>query len=373
MPAAWIAAGAGVIGAYESTQNSGGGGGSAKGPTYTPTDISGADQGWQNAFNTTGQIAGNAYGTSMPAYQQSFQNQQNINYQPYQQNQNQVGQEYGSLANIANGQMGMYGQQAGLAAQQQGNLYSGANQIMSQAFDPNNAQYNQSQQQLSDQVNAGQAQRGLGNSAIGGQEYGNAMSNFDIGWNTQKLQNEQIGLQGASQASNAGGSQGQLVGANLVGALNAGQQGAGYQQQAGQIPLQAQQMIAGMPAQNAAAYQNNLSSLEGMYGNQMSAAIPYMNNGQGSQQWNADYNTNQNAANMQLLTQGAQGLANQYNQPGSWLNNTFGNNGSQNANQVNSTYGNTTNAYGDNINPNVNYGGSQYAQPSAQPVDPGVA
>ena len=355
--AAGLATGLGAAAAADSlyTMNKGGGGsgsgggsggGSGKGPTYTPTDMSGADQGWMNAYNTTGSLATQANQGAMPGYQQSYQQQQGINYSPYQQSANMAGQQYQGLSNMAQGQMGQYNQQAGIAGQQQQNLYGAGNQIYQQAFDPNNAQFNQTQQQLSDQVNAGQAMRGLGNSAVGAGEYNNAMQNFDTAWNTQKLQNEQIGLQGMSQASNAGGSQGQLVGADMVGALNAGQQGAGYQQQAGQIPLQAQQMIAGMPAQNAAGYQNNLASLQGMYGNQMSAAIPYMNQGQGAQQWNADYNTAQNASNMNALVQAAPQIGNGLSSAGSWLSNNVFNTPQQQMQSANQSYIDSSNIGG---------------------------
>ena len=325
MPLGWISAGLGAGNLLNSVFGGGSGGGSASGSgnnSYIPTDISGADTGWQNAFNSQSGIANQNQSTAAPLYQDTLNNQQSINYQPYQQNANQVGQQYGNLANIANSQVGQYQNQAALAGQQQQSLYSGANQLMNNAFDPNMAQYNQSFNNLQGQVNAGQAMRGLGNSAVGGQEANNAASNFGIGWNTQQLANEGAALGSASQASNAGGSQGQLVGANLTGALNAGQQGAGYQTQAGAVPLAAQQMIAGMPAANASAYAGNMNQLASGFSNVQANAIPYMNQGIGAQQQNTAYNTAQNSANANLLTQGLGNTSNP-NSPGSWLNNMF--------------------------------------------------
>ena len=325
MPALWVSAGIGAVGLLNSMGQSGSSGG---GSNYTPTDLSGADTGWQNSFNQEQNIAGQNYNTAAPMYSQALQQQNAINYSPYQQNANTVGQQYANLANTANQQVGQYQNQANIANQQQASLYQGANQIMNQAFDPNMAQYNQSFNNLSGQVNAGQAMRGLGNSAVGAQEANNAASNFGIGWNTQQLQNEQIGLQGAASASNAGGSQGQLASANMAGALSAGASGAGYQTQAGAVPLAAQQMIAGMPATNASAYEGNMNNLATGYSNAASSAIPYMNAGIGAQQANTAYNTQQNAANTQLLTQALGGTtganANNPNSPSSWLNNVFG-------------------------------------------------
>ena len=353
MPASWISAGVGAIGLVNSMSNSGSSSsGGSSGPTYSPTGLGHADQGWQSAYGSMGDLAKttdtnarNYYGTSLTEANQ-------INYSPYAQASRQAGQEYGQLANTANQQSGIYGQQAGLAGQQQQNLYGAANQIYNTAFDPNQAQFNQTQQQLQDQVRAGQAARGLGNSAVGASEENQAMTNFDTAWHTQQLANQATGLQAMGQASNAGGAQGQLVGANLTGQLQAGQQGAGYTQQSGQVPMAAQQYIAQQPGVAANSYVQGMQGLAQQYGNQANAAIPYMNSGAGSQQFNANANTAQNAANMNQLTQGlgsstasegnpyGTGLVGSYNTPGSWLNNTFNNNSSSNG--VSTTGGEST-------------------------------
>jgi hypothetical protein len=325
MPLSWIPA---VVGGANLLNNvfggSGGGGASGSGPSYVPTNLSGADQGWQSAFGNIGQLNDQISSGAKPLYDQTLQNQTGINYTGMQNAANQAGQQYGNLAGIAGQQMNTYGNQANLAGDQQKNLYGAANQIYQTAFDPNNAQFNQLQQQLSDQVNAGQAQRGLGNSPVGGSEFNNAMQNLDLGWHTQQLQNQATGLQAMGQASNAGGAQGQLVGANLAGQLAAGQNQAGYTQQAGNIPTQMQEYVAGRPAAAGAQYAGELQGIQAGYGNQAGMAIPYMNAGQGAQQWNANYGSQQNAAASNALMQGLNGMSNSANNPGSWLNNIFG-------------------------------------------------
>ena len=303
MPAAWVGAGAAVLGAVGSYENGKNKGGGSNGPAQAfsgpNTDL--ANTGWAGGFNGLQNVANTGYNTAAPLYAQSLQQQQGINYNDYLQNANQVGGMYGNLSNTEQGQANTYGQ--------------AGQQLFQRAFDPNMAQYNQQAQQLGGQVNAGQAARGLGNSPVGGAEYNNAMGNFNTQWNAQQLQNEESGIQAMGQA--------------FTGQAGAGQQAAGYLQQSGQIPLQAQQYVAGQPAANASAYTQEMGGLQSLYGNVTGQALPYITGGQGAQQFNTGYNTQQNAANMNLLTQGAQGLYSQYNTPGSWLSNVFNGQGQQ--------------------------------------------
>ena len=218
---------------------------------------------------------------------------QGINYAPYQQAANQAGS--------------MYGRQAGMAGQQSQQLQQGANQLLQTGFDPQNALFQQTQQQLGDQVNAGQAQRGLGNSAVGGQEYNQAMGNFDINWQNAQLQRQQQALQWAGTASGQSAALGGV--------------GAGYQQQAGAVPTSAQQYVAGQPGAAASTYQQQMQALAGMYGANMTQSIPYMNNGQGAQQANYANVAGQNAATANMLTQLGTGAGQAG--AGSWLSNIF--------------------------------------------------
>lgn len=248
---------------------------------------------------------------------------QGINYDPLQQASNTAGQQYQGVANLAGQQAGIYGQLAGLAGGQQQSMYDAGNRVMNTAMDPQQALFHRTQQQLSDQVNAGQAQRGLGASAVGGSEYNQTMSNFDIDWQNQQLARQAQGIQAGAQASNAGGVQGQLMGANLAGQMGAAQSQPGFTQQAAQTPLTSQQYIAGQPAAAANQYLSNMSNQNQMLGNVAGQAIPYMYQGAGTQQAQQMFNGQQNAA----MSQGVGNLVNQgvqsYNTPGSWLSNMF--------------------------------------------------
>lgn len=79
-------------------------------------------------------------------------------------------------------------------------MLSGANAVMNTAFDPQNALYNRTQQQLQDQVRVGQAARGITSSPYGAGLENQAMSNFDIDWQNAQLGRQTQGL-GAAQSS----------------------------------------------------------------------------------------------------------------------------------------------------------------------------
>ena len=275
---------------------------------YEPSNLSGADNYWQQAMANFAQNAQNAQTYSPAAYQQSYNQANAINYDPYQQAANQMGQQYGDLANLSGQQMGQFAQQAQQAQGMQNQLYGGAGQIMQTAFDPQQALYGRTQQQVGDQINAGQAQRGLGNSAVGAAEYGQGMSNFNIDWQNQQLARQAQGMQAMSQASNAGVNQAGVVDTSLQNQMAAGQNQASMTGQAAQVPLTAQQTIAGMPAQNANQYVQNLSNLNALPSGQMNQAIPYMKEGIQANQFNAKAQGSQNAALANLGMQAAGSL-----------------------------------------------------------------
>ena len=315
----------------------------------------GANQGWWGSQPSSGYQPNTAYGEGAtqagmagqalaasnaaavinPGATASLNQANAINYNPYLQGAQNSGNAYGQQAQTAGQQANIYGQQAGVAGQQQQNLYSAGNQLYQTSLDPQNALFQQTQQQLGDQVNAGQAQRGLGNSPVGGQEYNNAMSNFDINWQNQQLQRQSTGLQGMTQASNAGGSQGQLAGANLAAQSGAyGTQANAYMQQ-GQVPTNAQQYVAQQPGAAAAAYGQQMGTLNQLYGGNAQTAQSYMNSGINASQNAASFGASQNASGMSSLLQGlgtgpsqnasqyGTGLTGMYNNPNSWLNTTF--------------------------------------------------
>ena len=302
-----------------------GGGASGSGPIYTPTNMAGADQGWQQAFNGSQGIAQNSQAQTSPYFQQSLSQLEGMNYQPYLNAANQAGGMYGQAAGMAQGQSQGYGQQAQTALGQQGAMYNAGNQVMQTAFDPQNALFAQTQQQLGDQINAGQAARGLGNSAEGASEYNQGMSNFDINWQNNQLARQTQGIGAMTQANQAGVQQGNLYGQDQSAALGAMSQGAGYMGQSGSVPMQAQQYAAQQPGAAASAYQAGMLSQQQLYGNVQTGALPYMGLGQGAQGQNYSAVSNQNAQMTQGIGQLGSSLFGQSGYFGSGGTNGLGN------------------------------------------------
>ena len=265
MPSSWINAGVGAVGLANSLF---GGGQSGQGGQANPYAVKSAGQQYD--------IANTVSGLAQPAYLQSYNASNAINFDPYQQGANQAGQQYGQM-----------GQQAAGQAQ---NLYGAGSQIYNTAFDPQNALYARTQQQVGDQINAGQAQRGLGNSPEGASEYNQGMTNFNIDWQNNQLGRQTQGVAGMNAAG---------AGANTMGAA-----GAGYMQQAGQVPIQAQQYIAGMPAQNANAYANNMGNVANLYGTAAQTGNAYQLQANQAQQFGYNANAAQNSDSMNALMQG---------------------------------------------------------------------
>ena len=185
---------------------------------------------------------------------------------------------------------------------------------MQTAFDPQQALYGRTQQQLQDQVRAGQGARGLGNSAVGAGLEDQAMGNFNIDWQNQQLARQTQGMSAMAQGSQAGGAQGQL-------GMAAGAAQPGYTMQAGQVPMQAQQYAAAQPGAAASTYQGQMSGLQSQYGNVTQGAIPYMNAGVGAQQQNYQNQAQQNTAQSQMLGNLGSAIAPAAT---SWLSNAFG-------------------------------------------------
>jgi hypothetical protein len=295
-----------------------------QGYAYNPQNLNSADAAWLQSLQNQQATAQQTGQAVSPLYQQSLQQQQAVNYAPYLQGAQQAGQSYAGLANLAGQQAGQYGQQAGVAQQQQQNLYGLGNQIAQTAFDPQQALYGRTQQQLAEQVNAGQAARGLGVSPVGGQEYNQAMSNFNIDWQNAQLQRQLQGIQGAGAASAAGAGQAQLAGADLAAQLATQGQVPTFQQQAGQVPTAAQQYVAGQPAAAAQAYQTGMSGLQGQYQNVGGAALPYLTGGVGAQQAQQQFNAGQQQNLASGLTQAFNAAAPSV---ASWLGSSSGSGG----------------------------------------------
>lgn len=210
MPAAWVGAAVAVAGAVNTAVNSGGsgspgqpggavGGGASGASTYVPVNQSGSDTNIQA-------LEGNLYN-------QDIANQDALTSAYQTQVGNLLNNPYGNEAQLTSNTVAQLG--AGIANQglfqggQLNNLGVGvepyASQILQTGFDPQNALYNRTQQQLTDQTNAQNAMSGLSGSPYGAGVANQANSNFNIDWQNQQLQRQATALQGYSGAVNTAG------------------------------------------------------------------------------------------------------------------------------------------------------------------------
>src|SRR5258708_26510103 len=78
-------------------------------------------------------------------------------------------------------------------------LFGAGNQVLNTAFDPQQALYNRTQQQVMDQINAANASSGVyGPAAAGVAQQG--INNFNIDWQNNLLNRERMGIQAGGQA-----------------------------------------------------------------------------------------------------------------------------------------------------------------------------
>lgn len=204
-----------------------------------------------------------------------------------------------------------------------------AGQILQQGFDPQNALYNRTQQQVQEQVRSGEAARGLGNSPFGAGVENQAMSNFNIDWQNNQLGRMNTAAQGATGLVSGAGN-----------AINTGaglQAGApGMMQQASMYPYSAYNQVGGDQF-------NALNTLSGAGLNMMTtpqmqqqAYMSYLQGGnQSNQVANQQAQVGLNQANLGFQQQQQLG-----NQLGSSLAMLGGN-----INSMNNTGGNSGNAF----------------------------
>lgn len=219
----------------------------------------------------------------------------------------QAGGQYAQFAQLLQQLQAQMQQQAGVATGAQGDLLAAGKQAFTTAQDPQQALQDRTQQRIVDASRAGTSARGLGMSPEGAGIENQAVSNFNIDWNNQQLQRLLAGLSGMGTAYGQAGQQGQLVGADLTGAANFGSQVPGATLSSGAVPFQTQQTAYGAPIQAGNQYSTGLNT----------AFNPSL----------ATYNAGQSAAGTQALLTGVNGLSQNYNQPGSWLQNVFGTGG----------------------------------------------
>ena len=161
--------------------------------TYIPQGQGQADTNYQNITNQQYPTTTAVPGQVDPIYLQALQNMQSNPYSASAQ----------AGANAA----GVYGTGT-LAPQQIGaasNLSNAGNQVLGNAFDPQNALYNQTAQNVQGQSAVANAQSGVQGPAAAGITDNN-LNNFNMGWQNNQLSREQQGVSAAGQAY-SGGSQ----------------------------------------------------------------------------------------------------------------------------------------------------------------------
>lgn len=220
---------------------------------------------------------------------------------------NRAGNQYGDLSNFAQMLQGLMLNQGAQSAGAATDLYGAGRDTFAAAQDPRSALYNRTLQQVQDQSRAASSIRGIGMSPYSAGLENDATRNFNIDWQNQQLGRMLSGLQGMTGAYGGAGQQGQLTGANLTGAMNFGAQAPAYTLASGQVPWQAWQTAFGAPIDWANKFSTGVNT----------AFNPNL----------ANYNQNQSSSGTNALLTGLDKLGTQWNQPGSWLNNTFGSGG----------------------------------------------
>ena len=293
----------------------GGGGGSSGSPGYSPTGLGGADQMWQQYANQQQQNLGYGGGLSNninPAFLQSFQQGMGINYDPYLQASQQAGQQYGQLSGMAGQAGNLSFDQAMRGFGQQQNLQGMGNQLWNTASDPQQALYGKMYQQTMDQANAVNSMYGLGSSGAGAGMAQQAGNNFNLGWQNQQLGRELQGAQGAATLNQAGIQAGNQGSANLTAGMGYYGQQPGFTQQAGQVPLNAQQYAAQQPGLLGSTYAQQVGQGNAPYGQQQGQINPYLFQGAGAM---GNAYANQIAGNQQF-NQNLAGLGSAVGQAG---------------------------------------------------------
>lgn len=355
--AAAVSIGSNLASDFGGGGSSGGGfsGGSSPPPTYIPQNQPGADQSYYNLAQ-----AMVPYASSIPNYvlPQAQNAVGNLTANPYLTGYQTAANAAGiySAGTVAPGQQSGAATLQGLGAQStpyaQSLLQSGqasvpyANQILQTGFDPQNALYNRTAQQLSDQTNAINSMYGLSSSPYGAGVAGHAMENFNIDWQNQQLQRQTQAAQGygsiLSGGVNAYGSGLADVAKAYGGAGDLGTQAAGTMTAAGALPYTTYQGGQNDILSALNNYSSTGTNSFGLDQNTLNALAAYLKLGQSATSI-GQAGAAQNFGNNQSIGSGiAQGLS----QLGGPLSSLF----------------NSTPAYTPSYNPNV---GTGYNDPFA--------
>jgi hypothetical protein len=205
------------------------------------------------AYSQIGQLPATNLGNQvLPQYQDITQQLANSPYAPGFQQGAGVASQMGQQAAQGATQAGQYMQGVGQS------LVPYAQQIGQTAFDPQNALYARTLQQLQEQMRAGQSARGIGTTPYGAGLENQGLSNFNIDWQNQQLQRQTSGGQAmgamAGQAGNLIGGGQQMINAAPGQYLTASSYPYATQQAIGQAGTSALSNLlgAGQQAQNLA-------------------------------------------------------------------------------------------------------------------------
>lgn len=251
--------------------------------TFQPSGTQAFDKLIQSMI--TQQSGSNPYSQYMPQATATFNMQSgNANAPGYQTAANNAGSAFNTVGNQAVGASVDINKAAlaGLPA---------ASQVLNMGFDPNNALYQRTLQQLNDLVNVNEASRGVTNSPYGASVANTADANFNIDWQNNQLDRALKALSGYTS-----GVQGAASGAAQAGQV--GTAGAGAINNAGAVPFNATNTIS----ENQSAALNQLLNILGIGGSQafnqntINDLMQYLNLGanQANQQGNFDLQNFQN-------------------------------------------------------------------------------
>lgn len=168
-------------------------------PMYQLQNLPGADTaafgGIGNLSNYTGGFTGATTGPAFNTFQNLYNN-------PYAGGFQTGANAAGFLGQAA--ASGAYGTGGALTQAGLGTI-PWAQQLFQSGFDPQQALYNRTQQQVTDQSRAGLEARGLNMTPYGAGVEGQTLSNFNIDWQNQQLLRQIQGAQGASGLLAQGG------------------------------------------------------------------------------------------------------------------------------------------------------------------------
>lgn len=193
----------------------------SSGNIYAPSgsDLSGANAGYNQLLPQLVQGAQTVQG--IPGQAQALTSGVTANpYTGQAQTGANAASAYGTGSVVPNAQAG-----AG-SLQGAGGANAGyVSQALAQGFDPQNALYNRGVQQTLDQQNAINAMSGVSNSPYGAGVTGQAMQDFNLGWDRQQLANQATAANTANTLTGAANTG--FTGANALGNAAVTQQ-AGY-------------------------------------------------------------------------------------------------------------------------------------------------